>query len=54
VFIYIEKMTEVTAVTPPSPIPLTTVENLFSITHQLIDQYRSSIFLFTGTGIFFD
>jgi hypothetical protein len=35
-----------------SPVPLTTVNNLFSITHQLIDQYRRSISIFAGTGIF--
>jgi hypothetical protein len=47
-------MTEATAITPSPPVPLTIVDNLFSITHQFIDQYRRSIFIFTGTGIFFD
>ncbi|UJR36809.1 hypothetical protein I4U23_029523 [Adineta vaga] len=46
-------MTEVTTVPvlvpTPSTVPLTTMENLFSITYQFFDQYRSSIFLFTGT-----
>jgi hypothetical protein len=45
-------MTEATAIISP-PVPLTTVDNLFSITHQLLDKYRTPIFIFTGTGIFF-
>jgi hypothetical protein len=44
-------MTETTTVIIPS-VPLTTVNNLFSITHRLIDQYRQSISIFAGTGIF--
>jgi hypothetical protein len=49
-------MTEATAAAspPPSPVSLTTVENLFSITHQFIDQYREYIFLFAGTGTLFN
>jgi len=45
-------MTEATTIIPPS-VPLTTVDNLFSITHQLVDKYRTSIFIFTGAGILF-
>jgi len=47
-------MTEATTtITPPSvPLPLTTVDNFFSITHQLIDKYRTSIFLCAGTGTY--
>ncbi|CAF4192119.1 unnamed protein product [Adineta steineri] len=43
-------MAEVTTTTP-SLVPLTTVDNLFSITHQFFDQYRTSIAVFTGTAM---
>jgi hypothetical protein len=46
-------MTEATTAIIAPTVPLTTADNLFSITHQLVDQYRRSIFIFTGTGIFF-
>jgi hypothetical protein len=49
--LYTRKMTETITVIR-SPVPLTTVNNLFSITHQLIDQYRRTISIFAGTGIF--
>ena len=40
------------AIAPTPSLPLTTVDNLFSIIHQLIDDYRESISIFTGTGTF--
>lgn len=45
-------MTEAPPVVLPS-VPLTTVENVFSITYGLFDTYRTSIAIFTGTGIIF-
>ena len=44
-------MTEVASVPVPS-VPLTTVDNLFSITHLFFDQLRRPILLFAGTGMF--
>lgn len=51
-YIYIKSMTEAPPVLSPS-VPLTTVENVFSITYGLFDTYRTSIAIFTGTGIIF-
>ncbi len=48
-------MTEATAAVPLPPrvpVSLTTVDNLFSITHQWIHQYRQEIYAFTGTSMF--
>ena len=36
-----------------SSVPLTTIDALFLTTHELFDQYRTSIFAFAGTGKFF-
>ena len=36
-----------TVITPPTS--LTTMENLFSIVHQFFDDYRTAIFILTGT-----
>ena len=38
-------------VTLSPPLPLTTVENLFTVTHQLIYDYHRAISIFTGTSI---
>ncbi|CAF1244268.1 unnamed protein product [Adineta ricciae] len=43
-------MTEVVSVPVPS-VPLTTVDNIFSITHLFFDQLRRPILLFAGTVI---
>jgi hypothetical protein len=42
-------MTEATTTAPR--VPLTMVDNLFSITHQLFDEYRTAIFVVTGTSM---
>jgi hypothetical protein len=44
-----KKMTEAT--TTVTKVPLTTIDNLFSITHQLFDEYRTAIFIVTGTSM---
>jgi len=47
-------MAEATTTVTTSPtVSLTAVDNLFSISHQLFDQYRTAIFVLTGTCTFF-
>ncbi|CAF4849996.1 unnamed protein product, partial [Rotaria sp. Silwood2] len=41
--------TTVTTVVTPATAPFTPEEDFFSIAHQLFDQYRTAIFVLTGT-----
>lgn len=44
-------MTEVTTAVPLPSVPLITVDHLFYVSHLFFDQYRTTIFALTGTGI---
>ncbi len=43
----------VTTIATSPAAPLTTVDNLFSLSHQVFNQYRTTIFILTGTCMFF-
>ncbi|CAF3758225.1 unnamed protein product [Rotaria sp. Silwood1] len=44
-------VTTVATIATPATTPFTPVEHFFSIAHQLFDQYRTAIFVLTGTVI---